>query len=299
MYKLIAIDLDGTLLNSYGEISDKNKKAIKKAKENGIQVVIASGRHITSVKSFAKEIKSENYSICGNGAILYDMKNDEILYNKFINKEKILEIIDVCEQNSIYYNIYTETEILTRTIAYSALFYKQENEKKDSKYQTNIKVVEDLYNFVKNDNSKNYIKVTIYDDNLSIFNRIIQKLREIEDIDVLDVGHMSRKMIKVNNEDVEIKYYYTEITKNDVNKWNAIKVLMNKLNIRANEVVAIGDNVNDKEMLENAGLGVVMENSAEYVKEFGNVVVKDNDSDGVAQAIEEYVLSQMNNSKKL
>ncbi len=295
MYKLIAIDLDGTLLNSYGEISDKNKKAIKKAKENGIQVVIASGRHITSVKSFAKEIKSENYSICGNGAILYDMKNDEILYNKFINKEKILEIIDVCEQNSIYYNIYTETEILTRTIAYSALFYKQENEKKDSKYQTNIKVVEDLYNFVKNDNSKNYIKVTIYDDNLSIFNRIIQKLREIEDIDVLDVGHMSRKMIKVNNEDVEIKYYYTEITKNDVNKWNAIKVLMNKLNIRANEVVAIGDNVNDKEMLENAGLGVVMENSAEYVKEFGNIVVKDNDSDGVAQAIEEYVLSQMNN----
>ncbi len=291
MYKLIAIDLDGTLLNSYGEISDKNKKAIKKAKENGTQVVIASGRHITSVKSFAKEINSENYSICGNGAILYDMKNDEILYNKFIDKEKILEIIDVCEQNSIYYNIYTETEILTRTIAYSALFYKQENEKKDSKYQTNIKVVEDLYNFVKNDKSNNYIKVTIYDDNLSIFNRIIQKLREIEDIDVLDVGHMSRKMIKVNNEDVEIKYYYTEITKNDVNKWNAIKVLMNKLNIGANEVVTIGDNVNDKEMLENAGLGVVMENSAEYVKEFGNVVVKDNDSDGVAQAIEEYVLS--------
>lgn len=291
MYKLIAIDLDGTLLNSYGKISDKNKNAIKKAKENGAEVIIASGRHITSVKSFAREIDSENYSICGNGAILYDMKNDEILYNKFIGKEKILEIIEVCEQNSIYYNIYTETEILTRTIAYSALFYKQENEKKDSKYHTNIKVVEDLYNFVKNDNSNNYIKVTIYDDTLSIFNRIIQKLREIDDIDVLDVGHMSRKMIKVNNEDVEIKYYYTEITKNDVNKWNAIKVLMNKLNIGSNEVVTIGDNVNDKEMLENAGLGVVMENSAEYVKKFGNVVVKDNNSDGVAQAIEKYILS--------
>lgn len=291
MYKLIAIDLDGTLLNSYGKISNKNKNAIKKAKENGTQVIIASGRHITSVKSFAKEINSENYSICGNGAILYDMKNDEILYNKFIDKEKILEIINVCEQNSIYYNIYTETEILTRTIEYSALFYKQENEKKDSKYQTNIRVVQDLYNFVKNDNNNNYIKVTIYDDNLSIFNRIIQKLREIEDIDVLDVGHMSRKMIKVNNEDVEIKYYYTEITKNNVNKWNAIKVLIDKLNISKNEVVAIGDNVNDKEMLENAGLGVVMGNSAEYVKKFGNVIVNDNNSDGVAQAIEDYIIS--------
>ncbi len=290
MYKLIAIDLDGTLLNSYGQISSKNKKAIKKAKDNGIEVIIASGRHITSVKSFAKEINCENYSICGNGAILYDMKNDEILYNKFIAKEKILEIIEICEQNSIYYNIYTETEILTRTIAYSALFYKQENEKKDSKYQTNIKVVEDLYNFVKNDTNNNYIKVTIYDDNLSIFNHIIQKLREVEDIDVLDVGHMSRKMIKVNNEDIEIKYYYTEITKNDVNKWNAIKVLMNKLNISADEVVTIGDNVNDKEMLENAGIGIVMGNSAEYVKEYGNKVVTDNNSDGVAEAIEKYII---------
>ena len=96
-------------------------------------------------------------------------------------------------------------------------------------------------------------------------------------------------MIKVNTEDVEIKYYYTEITKNDVTKWNAIKVLMNKLNIKASEVIAIGDNVNDKEMLENAGLGVVMGNSAEYVKKFGNVVVNDNNSDGVAQAIEKYV----------
>lgn len=294
MYKLIAIDLDGTLLNSYGQISNKNKNAIKKAKDNGIEVIIASGRHITSVKSFAKEINSENYSICGNGAILYDMKNDKILYNKFIAKEKILEIIETCEQNSIYYNIYTETEILTRTIEYSALFYKQENEKINSKYQTNIKLVDDVYNFVKNNDSNNYIKVTIYDDNLSIFNRIIQKLRQINDIDVLDVGHMSRKMIKVNNEDIEIKYYYTEITKNDVNKWNAIKVLMNRLNILENEVVTIGDNVNDKEMLQNASLGIAMGNSAEYVKEYGNKVVADNNSDGVAEAIEEYVISTNN-----
>ena len=116
MYKLLAIDLDGTLLNSYGTISNKNKQAIKKAKEKGIEVVIASGRHITSVKSFAKEINAEDYSICGNGAILYDMKNDKILYNKFIEKDKILEIIQMCEQNSIYYNVYTETEILTRKI---------------------------------------------------------------------------------------------------------------------------------------------------------------------------------------
>ena len=292
MYKLIAIDLDGTLLNSYGEISEKNKEAINNAKQKGIEVIIASGRHKLSVKSFASQIGSENYSICGNGAILYDMANDKILYNKFISKKKILEIIKICEENNIYYNVYTETEILTRTIQYSALFYKQENERKNSKYQTNIKVVDDVYKYVKEDKNNNYIKVTIYDDNIQIFNQILKKLRKIWGIDVLDVGHMSRKMVKIDNEDVEIKYYYTEITKKNVNKWNAIKVLIKKLGIKPSEVVAFGDNVNDKEMLEKAGLGVVMENSADYIKKYADKVTTENNSDGVAEAIEKYVLNE-------
>ena len=292
MYKLIAIDLDGTLLNSYGEISEKNKEAINNAKQKGIEVIIASGRHKLSVKSFASQIGSENYSICGNGAILYDMANDKILYNKFISKKKILEIIKICEENNIYYNVYTETEILTRTIQYSALFYKQENERKNSKYQTNIKVVDDVYKYVKENKNNNYIKVTIYDDNIQIFNQILKKLRKIWGIDVLDVGHMSRKMVKIDNEDVEIKYYYTEITKKNVNKWNAIKVLIKKLGIKPSEVVAIGDNVNDKEMLEKAGLGVVMENSADYIKKYADKVTTENNSDGVAEAIEKYVLNE-------
>ena len=114
--------------------------------------------------------------------------------------------------------------------------------------------------------------------------------REIKDIDVLDVGHMSRKIIKINNEDVEIKYYYTEITKLDVNKWNAIKELIKILNIDSNQVATIGDNVNDKEMLENAGMGIVMENSADYVKKYGKNVCRDNNSDWVSDAIEKYVL---------
>lgn len=295
MYKLIAIDLDGTLLNPYGRISHKNKKAIKKAKKRGIEVIIASGRHITSIKSFAKLIKCNNYSICGNGATLYDMKNNKVLYNKFIEKEKILEIIDLCEKNNIYYNVYTETEILTKEIKYSALYYEQENKKKSNKYKTNIKLLDSVYDFVKNDSKNNYLKVTIYNDDKDIFNEMICKLRQIKEIIVLDVGHMSRKMIKVDNKDVELKYYYTEITKDGVNKWNAIEELIKELKINKEEVVAIGDNVNDKEMLENAGLGIVMGNSADYVKEFANVCVADNNSNGVAEGIIKYVLK---NNKK-
>lgn len=64
MYKLVAIDLDGTLLNSYGDISNENKQAIKQAKQNGIEIVLTSGRMFSSVKEIAKEIESDNYVIC-------------------------------------------------------------------------------------------------------------------------------------------------------------------------------------------------------------------------------------------
>ena len=91
MYKLIAIDLDGTLLNSYGQISEKNKLALNNAKEKGIQIVLASGRTTDSVKSIANEIGVQNYIICGNGSLIYDLQKEEIIYDKFIEKKKALQ----------------------------------------------------------------------------------------------------------------------------------------------------------------------------------------------------------------
>ena len=103
---------------------------------------------------------------------------------------------------------------------------------------------------------------------------------------------MSRKRIKRGTEEIAIEYYYTEITSQNVNKWNAIKELSNILDIKAEEIVAIGDNINDKEMIEKAGLGIVMGNSAPYMKEFADVVVNDNNNDGVSDAIEKYILKE-------
>ena len=118
MYKLVAIDLDGTLLNSYGEISQRNKNAIKKSMERGIQVIIASGRPITSAKSYANESGANNYMVCGNGSILYDVKNDEIIYDRFIERQKALQIIKICEDNSIFFSIYTENLAISKSMNY-------------------------------------------------------------------------------------------------------------------------------------------------------------------------------------
>ena len=287
MYKLIAIDLDGTLLNSYGQISEINRNALIKAKEHNAEIIIASGRTTDSVRNIANDIGAKSYIICGNGSLIYDLQKEEIIYDKFIDKKKALQIIEICEQNSIYYNIYTENMVITKTLNNNVLFYYQENASKPDNKKTKINIVQDIYKYVEELENQHILKITISDSNSIIFNGIIRKLRNIKDIDVLDVAHMSRKIIKTGTEETVIEYYYTEITSKNVDKWYAIEYLMDKLNIQRQEVMAIGDNVNDKMMIENAGCGVAMGNSAPYIKESADIVVSNNNEDGVAEAIEQ------------
>ena len=285
MYKLIAVDLDGTLLNSYGTISEENRKAIKKVQKEGVKVVLASGRTTNSVKSLAEELGGNEYIICGNGSLIYDLKKDEIIYDKFIDKNKALQIIQICEQNSIYYNVYTEDMVIAKTLDNNVLFYHQENSNKPDSKKTKINLVDNIYEYVKNLEGKNILKFTISDKSSIIFNSIIKKLRNIRNIDVLDVAHMSRKMIKSGTEEVSLEYYYTEITSENVDKWNAIEWLAEKLEIEKEEIMAIGDNINDKLMIENAGLGIAMGNSDPKIKEIADKVVATNNECGVAEAM--------------
>ena len=288
MYKLVAIDLDGTMLNSYGMVTESTKQVIKNTINKGIEVIIASGRPIDSIKTIAKEIGSENYFIAGNGALIYDIKKDEIIYEKFMNKQKVLEIIKICEENSISYNIYTEKTIIAKGLKYNVLYYYKENLKKEENKKTNITIVEDVYEYIKNLENEKFLKITVCDETKSVFNSIIRKLRTVEDIDVLDVAHMSRKMIRQGTEDVPIEYYYTEISLKNVDKWNAIEFIAQKMNVEKNEIMAIGDNMNDKIMIENAGVGVAMGQSTPRITEIADFVTSDNNDEGVAKTLEKY-----------
>lgn len=288
MYKLIAMDLDGTLLNSYGEVTEKNKKAIKKAIEKNIEVVLASGRMPEAILPIAKEVSATNYLISGNGAEIYDINKNEIIYNNYLSKKKVLEIIDICEKNSMFYNIYTNKFALTKSLNYNILFYHNENKNKPEDKRIKINIVDNMYNYIKNYQGDDILKITICDSDELIFKSIMNKLKTLRDIDVLEVAHMSRKIIKHGTEEIEIAYYYTEITNKNVNKWSALEKLIEKLNIKKEEVLAIGDNINDKEMVENAGMGIVTGNASPDMKKISNKVVATNDESGVAQAIEEF-----------
>ncbi len=293
MYKFVAIDLDGTMLNSYGIVTENTKNVIKKVLNKGIEVIIASGRPIDSIKTIAKEIESTKYFIAGNGALIYDIQNDKIIYEKFMSKEKVLEIIKICEENSISYNLYTETTIIAKALKYNVLYYHKENLKKEENKRTNITIVDDIHKYVENLENPRFLKITVCDENKFVFQSIIKKLRKVSNIEVLDVLHMSRKMIKQGTEDIPIEYYYTEISLKDVDKWNAIAFLMEKMNLKKEEVVAIGDNMNDKIMIENAGLGVAMGGSTPNIINIADYVTTSNNDEGVANVLEKIIKEEL------
>ena len=281
MYKLVAIDLDGTMLNQYGILTEKTKKAISKAQEKGVEVMIASGRAITSVKRFSKEINSNKYFISGNGAITYDIKNNKILYENILSKTKALKIIKICEENSIYYNVYTENGIIAKNLSYNTLYYYKDNLTKPDENRTHINIVENVYDYFEQREEK-ILKIMICDEHKTVFNSIVRKLKELSEIEVLEVSHMSRKIIKQGTDEIALEYFYTEVSAKDVDKWNALEEIIGLMNISKEEVVTIGDNANDLKMITNAGLGVAMGESAPYVKQSADIIAPTNDEDGVA-----------------
>jgi len=241
----------------------------------------------------AIELGVDNYLISGNGSAVFDIKNQEVIYDRFLNKEQVMEIANLCEQNSFFYNVYTEDEVIANSLNYNVLFYHKENLKKVEEKRTHINVVQNIKEYIEQSGKEKFLKITVCDESKFIFNSIMKRLKTIEGIDVLEVEYMSRKKIKSGTEDVDIQYYYTEITNKNVNKWSAIEFLLDKLNIKPSEVMTIGDNMNDKEMIEEAGLGVVMGNSNPHMKEIADKIVADNNSEGVLEAFNKFVLNKM------
>lgn len=288
MYKLLAIDLDGTLFNSYGEVSEENKKAIQYAMNKGVEIVLASGRDPYAMKKISIDLGIENYLIAGNGANIYSINDDKMIYEKYIEKEKALKIIKICKENSIFANIYTNKGIIAESLNYNVKVFNSENNFKPTQKQTNIEIVKDIYEYINN-TDLHVLKIIICDEDKIIFENIIQKLKRISGVEVLDIEHMSKKVIRIGTEEINIEYFYTEITKAGTDKWNAIEFLIKKLKIKKDEVICIGDNLNDKKMVENASVGITMKNSALDKKNIGDYVTKDNNSDGVKYAIYKYI----------
>lgn len=269
-YKWCVCDMDGTLLNSQGAISEKNEAALKKLQNKGMEVIIASGRTDLMVKSYVKQLGLTGSVISSNGGLIRNIKTGEILYSKLIEKSVVREILSYCIENNVDFLLYTLDMV-----------YGNEGNPLMHKYE---KRNEEL--------SENLKAPLSYLDNIN----------EIDNIDVLKVLLVCREQPE---RIIELENYFSQnkritavssavglldIMASNISKGSALKILAEKMGIDLNHVIAFGDNYNDVEMLKCVGMPIAVENAVEDIKLHARHVTKSNDESGIAYAIHNFIL---------
>ncbi|HBM4504688.1 TPA: sugar-phosphatase [Listeria innocua] len=270
MYKIIAIDIDGTLLNDAHEITPAVREAIKAAKQKGVKVVLCTGRPLAGIKKSLIELDLldiGDYVITFNGAVILETATEEPLADITLNKSELEEIYAFChaqDVNVTYFdgkNMYVPSRKITEITCQDALLLQTP-----------------LYHLPVEEapESIHVSKVMLLDTPEKITD-VIKNLPET---------------IKENFYVVRSVPYNLEFLQKGVNKGSALELLVNKLGISQGEVMSIGDQENDITMIEYAGMGVAMGNATEHIKEIANYTTTTNNEDGVAKAIQMLVLDR-------
>lgn len=270
-YKLIAIDMDGTLLNSKNEISERNVKAIEEATKKGVHIVLSTGRILTSAEFYADSINLNNYILASNGAIIRD-KEKKIIYKIPINMNAVKEVMNLGRKHNVYYHFYDEESFYTNHFIEEIYQYYNASFQKQKGLSIDLHIFKEDKEIYEN-NNLNVYKFLFLDEDRDKLDKLKGELSNIEGINVSSSWS--------NN---------VEVMSDRVSKGLSLKYLCDKLNIDRKNVIAIGDNENDISMIEFAGLGVAMGNGEEIVKNKADIITDTNENDGVAQIIEEYVL---------
>lgn len=262
-YKAIISDLDGTLLNSNHRISEYTKQVIKNIiKTKGIKFIIATGRHYIDASCFMKQLESETYLISSNGANAHT-STGKILVEHYLEKEYIDEILKLNIDEEISVNVYTSDGWCVDRLLPEFKEYH-----KDSGFAP--KVV-DFKNFQRDDILK--------------FCYIARDSKKIEN---LEKEIRNNKFLSENVEITASLDICLEIMKKNTTKGKTLKEILDKEGIKLSEVIAFGDGLNDKEMLNMVGKGLIMGNASEKLKKVSpNLeVISTNDEDAEAKYLE-------------
>lgn len=270
MIKLIAIDLDGTLLNDEKKISQRSRETLTKAKRLGVKVVLCSGRPIAGIKEYLDVLglnETGNFAITYNGGLVQKTDSGEVL------SEKILTRNDV---NSIY--------ALSQKLGVPMNFIDQKN----VYCPIPPKGRPSLYGTVMH--SLPFIGTTMdrLPTDLKVNKAVFCTKQELLDAAIKIIPEMYFEKYTI----MKSRTILLEIMNKEVDKGRGLQILGSYLKIRPEEIMTLGDQENDLAMIRYAGLDVAMGNAIQKVKDTAQFVTKKNTEDGVAFAVEKFVLNQ-------
>lgn len=241
-YKLIALDMDGTVLDDQSKISERNKKAIHAAIEAGVIVMFATGRGYGSAMPYVRELNLQSPLITVNGSEVW-ITPDKLLRRRLMDHESIVELRRIALEHDVWYWAYSVEGVVNRE------------------------------NWDENTCTE-WLKFGYYtedEDKLAAIQNIVSKWGQFE---------------MTNSHPCNI-----ELNPKGINKADGLRELCQQLGIGMHETVAVGDSLNDLEMIRASGLGVAMGNAQEAVKKEADWITASNEQDGVADVIMDKVLS--------
>ena len=268
MYKLIALDMDGTLLNEEKRVTERTKKAIQAARDKGVTVVIATGRPIDGVTRYLEELDmftDKDYVLSYNGGLVLNTKSREVICKIGLLGEDVNYLYNLSKELGVNIHAFSEKNGLVTP--------------KNSKYTeveaeiNNIKINEIDFNTIESDES--FIKIMMIDEPEILQNAVDNLPKEVYEKYTV----------------VRSTPYFLEFLNKEVNKGTGVELLAKHLGVKREEIITMGDAGNDLHMIEYAGMGIAMGNAFEEVKAAANYITDTNEEDGVAKAIEKFVLS--------
>jgi len=274
-YKLFVADMDGTLLNDDKKLSDKNIQAIKKLQDFGIKFAVATGRHDSMIKSYLKHLDLHVPVISCNGAIVREPFSDQIFLSEALRQEQSLKVIDICKERNADFHIYGHESIFGEKLNHKMLYYHNLNKSLPSEEQTKLVKVPDCKDAVLNDSEPLYKFLIISDRNKDLLD-IMDGLAKIDGL----TACQSMPTL-------------CDVMKEGVSKAFALQKLSESLGIMRKEIVAIGDQFNDIDLIEYAGLGIAVANAEDALKKKADIVtISNNNEDAVSEAIESFLLNE-------
>lgn len=277
-YRLVVLDIDGTLLNSRRHVDERVRCAIRRALDAGVHVTLATGRRLWSVKPIVADLGIQLPIILYSGALVWDTATQTALYQRPLAPALVREAIAViCEFGA---QVIAFQSPLYDT-AENLIFGSEVNDDEVSREYANgriQRVVRMSYDEIEQLQDVIYLAVVSSEERV----RAIYERLGTTGAYTLQVG--------INNPTMDPPWHAVNIYSAGVSKANALEHLAGLYELSLSETMAVGDGNNDLELIVAAGLGVAMGNARPHLKEAADVVVGSNDEDGAAEAIERYVL---------
>lgn len=267
--KIFATDLDGTLLKPGSIIDESVENSIKKLKENNFNIIAVSGRVSSSIRYFMNKLNINSYIIGNNGAIVLD-KNDNIVYNKSLTKDNLVEIFNIADKYNINIRMYGKDTYYSKFLEDDQVNHMKISE---DNYAVNFEIRDDFKEFVL-ENNIDIFKVLL-DTNQKDYGKFYEELKKNENLYITKSGQTN-----------------LDISRKEVNKFDALEYLLdNEFSNESKKLFTIGDYFNDIEMIQNADFGIAMGNACDDLKNIADYITDDVKDNGFEKAVD-YIIEK-------